>query len=211
MINKNLLKAGVIVTTVINVGVSIAWLVKRIQYLREDVNYQLVERVHERLANAKKQLFQTYERRTTQENIHKAIVHVDGWDYLCDADAMVTKLTVSVELLNDMMMSDPDGKLAYMECRDILNECIDLINECEPDRYLIDDIADRIKNAIKGRKNKTLEDRLNEFKEKLDSEWYELNDEGVETALRPIYPWDSDWLPEEYASNKVNEFFEDGK
>ena len=207
MINKNFLKVGLIVSTVANIGISIAWLVKRIQYLREDVNYQLVERVHERLANAKKQLFQTYDRRTTRENIHKVIVHVDGWDFLCDTDAMVAKLRVSIGLLNAMMSADPEGKLAYMECRDILNECIDLIRESEPDRYLIDRIADKVKRVSSG----TIDDISNEFNERLDPDWYTLNDEVIEAVLRPIYPWDSEWLPRDYAHRKVEEFSKEKK
>ena len=202
-IRKQLL-IGAAISSVVSLGAFVASLVKRIQYLREDVNYQLVERVHERLANTEKQLFQIYTRRTTRENIHKAIVHTDGWEYFCDTDGMLTKLHVSKEMLNLFIQSDPDGKVAYMECRDILDECIDLIDSSMPKTDRIDELADEIKRIIRGREKKTFETHLRDYNERLDPDRYNLDDETIETVLRPIYPWMSDWLPSDAVNRQVD-------
>ena len=206
MLNK-LIKAGTFLGSVTSLGLLIVHLVRRVQYLREDVNYQLVERVHERLANAEKQLFQEYERQKTRENIHIAITHIDAWEYFCNADGMDTKIMVSTDLLNALMIDDPEGKLAYIELRDILKECSDLIEEFEPKTNAIDRIADDIKDKIRGR---SLFDNIsNGFVERLDHEWYELTERGTETIMRPIYPWDSDWYDKEYAHSIVEGFTRD--
>ena len=211
MTSKILLKAGLIAIPVVGTTLLIAWLVKRVQYLREDVNYQIVERIHERLANAKKQLFQEYERQTTRENIHKAIVHVDGWEYFCDSDGMETKLMVSIDLLNALIIDDPEGKIAYLECRDILKECIDLIEDMEPKKYYIDYLADDIKRFIKKRKGRDLLKNISVgFQERLDPEAYELSDTTTEMSLRPIYPWDSDYYPVSFCRRMVDEFVGEG-
>ena len=211
MINKNFLKAGVLVSSLAYIGISIAYLFKKNRYLRDDVNYQIVERIHERLANSLKQLFQEYDREETRRNIYKAIEHVDGWEFFCDSDGMATKLMVSIDLLNYCIMDDPEGKLAYIECRDILHECLDLINECSPKPDESDQLFDRIYGFLRGRKRKSFDRTMNEFSERLEPDWYELTDEEVETALRPIYPWDSDWYPKDYAHRRVEEFANEGK
>ena len=206
MLNK-LIKAGALLGSVTSLGLLIVHLVRRVQYLREDVNYQLVERVHERLANAEKQLFQEYERQTTRENIHKAIIHIDAWEYFCDTDGMATKIMVSTDLLNALMIDDPEGKLAYIELRDILKECSELIKDFEPKTDMLDHIADDIKDKIRGR---SLFDNIStSISERLDPEWYELTEHGTETVLRSIYPWFSDWYDKDYAHRVVEEFTND--
>ena len=209
MLNKKLILSSAIISTLVGFTTLVVRLIMRIQYLREDVNYQLVELVHERLANAEKQLFQTHTRRTTRENIHKAIVHTDGWEYFCDTEGMLTKLSVSKDMLNLFMQSDEDGKLAYMECRDILDECIDLIDSSTPKTYFIDDLADEIKRIIRGRDKRTFDSHLKEYSERLDPNWYELDDETVETVLRPIYPWFGDWLPSSAVEHQVDKLLID--
>ena len=204
--NKKLLRLGVILSSVAYLGISVAYLFKKNRYLRDDVNYQLVERVHERLANSLKQLFQEYDREETRRNIYKAIQHVDGWEYFCDSDGMATKILVSIDLLNYCIVDDPEGKMAYIECRDILHECLDLINECSPKPDESDQLFDRIYDFLRGRKGKSFKGMMDEFSERLEPDWYELTDEGIETALRPIYPWDSEWYPEDYAHRRIEEF-----
>ena len=206
MLNK-LIKAGAFLGSVTSLGILIAHLVRRIQYLREDVNYQLVERVHERLANAEKQLFQEYERQTTRENIHKAITHIDGWEYFCDVDGMSTKIMVSTNLLNALMIDDPEGKLAYVELREILRECSELIEDSQPKLNFLDHIADDIKHKLRG--YDTFDNISTSFNERLDPEWYSLSDRGTEIIMRPIYPWDSDWYDREYAHSIVEGFTRD--
>lgn len=210
MINRNFLKAGVVASSLAYIGISIAYLFKKNRYLRDDVNYQIVERIHERLANSLKQLFQEYDREETRRNIYKAIEHVNGWEFFCDSDGMATKLMVSTDLLNYCIMDDPEGKLAYIECRDILHECLDLINECSPKPDESDQLFDRIYDFLRGRKRKSFDRTMNEFSERLEPDWYELTDEEVETALRPIYPWDSDWYPQDYAHRRIEEFANEG-
>ena len=206
MIKKNLVKVGVLASLLTCIGVSVAYLFKKNRYLRDDVNYQIVERIHERLANSLKQLFQEYTRDTTRRNIYRAIRHTDGWDYFCDSDGMARKLMISIELLNSCIISDPEGKLAYIECRDILNECLKLIDESSPKLDTSDYLFDKIYDSMRGREDKSIESIMHEFEERLNPDWYELDDESTEIVLRPIYPWDSDWLPEECAHHVVDEF-----
>lgn len=207
--NKKLLKLGVILSSLTCLGVFISYLFKKNRYLRDDVNYQLVERVHERLANSLKQLFQEYDRDITRRNIYKAIEHIDGWDYLCDSEGMTTKVIVSMDFLSSCIIADPEGKLAYMECKDILNECLELINDFIPKLDESDRIFDRIYDFVRGRKAKSFDSMIDEFNERLDPYCYELDDDSTEIALRPIYPWDSDWYPERFAHRNVEEFIKD--
>lgn len=185
------------------IGVGAYTSLKRQQRLREDIRYQLVERVHERLANAEKQLFQAHTRHKTRQNLHAAIIHTDGWEYFCDAEAMLTKLHISQEMLNTFMSADPKGKLAYMECRDILKECEELIEESLPEVTALDAFADEVKRIFRHKPKRTFDERMQEYSERLDEDWYKLDKQTEETILRPIYPWWGFWLPKSAAKREV--------
>lgn len=195
--NKRFLASSMVLGSFVALGVIFNQILKKIRYLKEDVSYQLVERIQERLANVEKQLFLEYERKETRENLHRAIVHITGWDFLADVESLSIKLSVSLDMLNLFMIVDPEGKLAYMECRDILKECVDLIEESEP-KY---DIFEGI-DSLLGHGDISFEDRLEEYAEKLDPQSYRLDYDKIEMIESSLYPWLDYRIPKRFAFEK---------